>query len=370
MTAENTPNPLSEIASQIGLTMSDVAIFSGLDESTVFRLWDNGDWLDRISGRSLQSLMSSVPGIAEYAMVHSILRRRDTLVARLGDEGLSVDLDALENSPVERQHLLNALEAALHILRGGTSQKLASYIARFWGREQDRALELLYSADPGRGLLDDPRRLVDSSIDLAPRLSRKTYSFHSILAVNILRHQVSKVAGAPDADLVPEAPGRQTAFMIRGAVMGALIRSNDLDLAERYRRKLDRTPVYAALEEWSFPTYTRDGRISSDFTLPSSLVLRNTAAEVLREIALYNDAYFYYLVATYIPLALRRDPTFGHRLGDLIAALERRGSGCQEKRIRAACDELVKHLKSMASAVPEKGGLNGRDIPGYGGAHP
>lgn len=129
--------------------------------------------------------------------------------------------------------------------------------------------------------------------------------------------------------------------------MGALISSNDLELAERYRRELDRIPVYAAIEEWSLPTYTRDGRISSDFTLPGSLLLRNTATEVLREIRTYNEAYLYYLVSTYLPLALRRDPTFGLRIADLITALEQRGSECRDKRIRAACGTLVRHLRDM-----------------------
>jgi len=347
MPAESDPKPLSEIAQDIGLTMSDVAIFSGLDESTVFRLWDNGDWLDRVSGRSLQSLMSSVPGIAEYAAEHSMLKRRDSLVANLRAEGLSVNLAALENSTVARQHLLNALEAALLIVRDGPSQRVSSYVARFWGREQDRALEALYSAEPGHGLLDDPHRLVQSSIELTPQLSRKTYSFHSILTLNILTHQASKVAGAPEIDLAPKTPGRQTALMRRGEVMGALISSNDLELAEKYRRELDRIPVYAAIEEWSLPTYTRDGRLSSDFTLPSSLVLRNTAAEVLREIRTYNDAYLYYLVSTYLPLGLRRDPTFGRRIADLITALEQRGSECRDRRVRAACGKLVRQLRDM-----------------------
>ncbi|MFI0354914.1 hypothetical protein [Actinomadura sp. 9N407] len=345
MTAESEPKSLAEITKDLGLNMSDVAMFSGLDESTVSRLWDNTAWLDRISGRSLQSLMSSVPGIAEYFMAHSLQKRRDALVADLDREGLAVDLRALQNSTVTQQHLLNALEAALHIVRGNASQRVSSYLARFWGREPDRALEVLYARE--NGILKDPRKLLDSSIDLAPRLNRKTYSFHSILALNILTHQVSKVTGTLSADLEPQSPGRQTAFMMRGVVMGALISSGDLDLAEKYRRELDRTPVYAALEEWSFPTYTRDGRISSDFTLPSSLLLRNTAREVLREIASYNDAYFYYLVSTYIPLALRRDPTFGHRRGDLVAALERRGTLCTDAKIRDTCDQLVKKLKGM-----------------------
>jgi len=348
MTADGEPKSLSEITRDMGLNMSDVAAFSGLDESTIFRLWDNTGWLDRVSGRSLQSLMSSVPGIAEYSMAHAIRKRRDVLVNDLHGEGLTVNMSVLERSDVPQQHLLNALEAALHIVRGEATQKTSSFIARFWGREQDRALSAVYSPDPENGLLADPRALFESSIDLAPRLNRKTYSFHSILALNILTHQVSKVTGAPETDLGFEVPGRQSAFMMRGVVMGSLIGSNDIELAERYRRELDSTPVYAALEEWSFPTYTRDGRISSDFTLPSSLSLRNTATEVLREIAEYNDAYVYYLVSTYIPLALQRDPAFGGKLTELIRAVESRGADCRDKRIRQTCNTLVRQLKGIA----------------------
>ena len=106
--------------------------------------------------------------------------------------------------------------------------------------------------------------------------------------------------------------------------------------------------MYAALEERSFPTYTRDGRISSDFTLPSSLSLRNTATEVLREIAEYNDAYVYYLVSTYIPLALKRDPAFGGKIAELIQAVELRGAECRDKRIRQTCNTLVRRLKGAA----------------------
>jgi hypothetical protein len=348
MAADGAPKSLSDITKDMGLNMSDVAAFSGLDESTIFRLWDNAEWLDRVSGRSLQSLMSSVPGIAEYSMAHAVRKRRDGLVGDLHGEGLAVDLTALENSTVAQQHLLNALEAALHIVRGQATQKTSSFIARFWGREQDRALESIYSTDPGEGLLKDPQKLFDASLDLAPRLNRKTYSFHSILALNILTHQVSKVTGRVETDLSFEVPGRQSAFMMRGVVMGSLISSDDFELAERYRRELDATPVYAALEEWAFPTYTRDGRISSDFTLPSSLSLRNTATEVLREIAVYNDAYLYYLVSTYIPVALRRDPAFGGKLVELIQALELRGADCRDRTTRQTCTMLVRQLKGAA----------------------
>jgi hypothetical protein len=343
MTAENGSKSLSDIADDVGLSMSDVATLSGLDESTVSRLWNRQEWLDRISGRSLQNLMSSVPGIAEYSTAHSIRKRRETLVAELHSEGLTVDLAAMENSTVAQQYLLNALQVALHIVRHDGAQRISSYLARFWGTQPDRALAALYSTERGFALLSDSHRLVESSIELAPRLNRKTYSSLSILALNILTHQVSKVTGAMDGEMIPD--GRQTAFMIRGAVMGALISTNDVDLAERYRRGLDATPVVAALEEWAFPTYTRDGRISPDFSLPGSLLLRNTAAEVLREISAYSDAYIYYLVSTYLPLALRRDPTFGARVTDLIAALEQRTAGCRDRRVVTAADRLVKQLK-------------------------
>ena len=35
------PRPLSKVTEDAGFTMSDVAFVSGLDESTVSRLWDD-----------------------------------------------------------------------------------------------------------------------------------------------------------------------------------------------------------------------------------------------------------------------------------------------------------------------------------------
>ncbi|POM27613.1 hypothetical protein BTM25_20290 [Actinomadura rubteroloni] len=345
MATDSEPKPLSEIAAEVGLNISDVAAFSGLDESTVFRLWENQHWLERASGRSLQTLISSVPGIAEYVTTHSVVKRRESLVADLDAAGLTVDLTVLRSSTVAQQHLLNALEAGLQIMRGEKPPRVASYLARFWGREQDRALESLFAGE--NGLLTDPRPLFDAAIEIAPRLNQRAYSFHSILALNILTHQVSKVTRELSEDLAFEVPGRQSAFMLRGVVMGTLIATDDIDLAERYRRILEATPMYAGLEEWSLPTYARDGRVTSDFTLPSDLSLRHTAVEVLREIDAYNDAYFYYLVSTYLPLALRRDPRFGGRVADLAAAVRRRRETVPDRRIRETCDRLLRRLAAL-----------------------
>ena len=50
------PKPLARIAEASGFCMADVAYLAGLDESTVCRLWDDPEWLDRVKGRSLQAL--------------------------------------------------------------------------------------------------------------------------------------------------------------------------------------------------------------------------------------------------------------------------------------------------------------------------
>lgn len=134
------PRPLSKVTEDAGFTMSDVAFVSGLDESTVSRLWDDPRWLDRVSGRSLQSLAASVPGVAEYFASHSVLARRNSLVKELQAEGLVVNRPALllsAGTEVPHQYLINALEAALSIMRGD-ERRACSYLARFWGLQQNR----------------------------------------------------------------------------------------------------------------------------------------------------------------------------------------------------------------------------------------
>ena len=102
------PQPLSKVTEDAGFTMSDVAFVASLDESTVSRLWDDSKWLDRISGRSLQALAASVPGVAEYFASHSVLSRRESLLKQLEAEGLVVNRPALllsTNTDVPHQYL-------------------------------------------------------------------------------------------------------------------------------------------------------------------------------------------------------------------------------------------------------------------------
>jgi hypothetical protein len=155
------PQSLARVTEEAGFSMSDVAFVSGLDESTISRLWDDPQWLDKVRGRSLQALVSSIPGVAEYFASYSVLSRRNTLISQLEAEGLRINHESLRlsnKSEIPHQYLINALEAALGIMRGDTG-RTTSLIARFWGTQQNRALEALYASSDGLTLLQNPNQL-------------------------------------------------------------------------------------------------------------------------------------------------------------------------------------------------------------------
>lgn len=345
------PQSLAKVTEAAGFNMSDVAFISGLDESTVSRLWDDPNWLDRVRGRSLQALVASVPGVAEYFATYAVLSRRNKLVAELETEGLKINRQALNlsnKSAIPHQYLINALEAAISIMRGDAARTTA-LVTRFWGMQQNRALEALYATSEESALLADPEPLFTASRELAPRLNRKAYSYHSIIAKATFAHHLGLATGELDDNLKPSVTDRQSAFMTRAGIMGLLINSSNLDLAEHYHGMVSQYPVLRGIEEWAFPVYTRDSRPNIDFSLPGSVLLRNTAIEILREIDTYTDAYLYYLCTTYLPMALSKDPTFGLKATALVQAIEKRMGKCEEPAVRAACLNLVKQIKRNLS---------------------
>jgi hypothetical protein len=341
------PHSLAKVTEDAGFTMSDVAFVSGLDESTISRLWDDPHWLDRVKGRSLQALVASVPGVAEYFASHSVLTRRNKLISQLEAEGVQINHQALRLSNTQRvphQYLINALEAAVSIMQGDAARTCA-LIARFWGIQQNQALEALYSPAAETSLLHNPEELVSASLELVPRLNPKTYSFHTIITKATFAHHLGIATGEIAEQLRPKITDRQSALMTRSGIMGLLISSNNTDLAQRYERLVAATPVLSVIEEWAFPTYTRDSKPNSDFSLPGSLLLRRTAAELIREIDSYPEAYIYYLVTTYIPLALNHDQTLGLSIQDLIKAMSARVETCDDATVRNACLMLIRHLR-------------------------
>lgn len=343
------PLTLSEISESAAFSMSDVAFIAGLEESTVYRLWDNPSWLEKVSGKSLQALIATVPGLGDYVATHAIQSRQSRLIENLTVEGLDVDEEAIRKyvqNGIPQQYLTTALQAAVHIMRGDDKQ-INSYLARFWGPKQDRALTALFGADQTPSLIKNSSQLIEAAENLAPQLTRKTYSFHSIITQAVFGHYIGKATGRPHVEPVSAVMDRQGAFTLRSSTMGLLIASNDKDLADRYKEMVRKTSVLKTVEEWSFPTYTRDTRPNSDFTLPRSLLLRNTASEVLNELNSpnYGQAYKYYLISTYLPLAIRRDDTFGLRAAELIAAVLRFRDESDDPSVRAVCETLASRLR-------------------------
>jgi hypothetical protein len=277
--------------------------------------------------------------------------RRAKLIQELAAEGLEADEAAINQyiaSGIPEQYLSAALQAAIHIMRGENA-KANSYLARFWGAGQDRALTALFSPDNATGLLKNQSALITASTALAPNITRKGYSFHTIITQAVFRHYIGKAIGHTEVMKPGEIVDRQTAFTYRASVMGLLISTNDQDLAERYNKVTATTPVLRTVEDWAFPTYTRDTRPNSDFTLPRSLLLRNTSQEIVAEISSdsYGDAYVSYLTNTYLPIALERDPTFGLHIPELKSALLGRRDRSDDAKLRRMYETFVKKLHSF-----------------------
>jgi hypothetical protein len=339
------PASLSLIAEEAGLGLADVAQVAGLDESTISRLWADPRWLDRVTGASLQRMIASVPGVAEYVTGYSMAARLAGLAGELAQAGLDVDGDGVrsaQDAGVPAPHLANALQAALHTVRGDIPRATAQ-LARLWGRDQDQALARVFSSGPGQ-VLANPGRLIEASAELAPRLRRPGYSLNSILAGAALAHHAHV---APPPAQVTRVSDRQGALSLRSSVMGTLITGNDFDAAQRYEAMVAKYPVLGVVEEWSFPTYTRDARPDPAFSLSRSLLLRNTASEVIREIDGYSDAYVHYLLSVYVPLAVSRDPTFGLAMKRLKAAISARLARGGDPRLRELCEGTLRKLEGV-----------------------
>src|SRR5271166_432859 len=111
--------------------------------------------LEKVSGRSLQALIATLPGLGEYVASYSVKCRRNRLIEDLTAEGLEVNEPAIDRYIREgtpEQYLSAALQAAIHIMRGDNN-RTSSYLARFWGPGQDRALTALFGADQAPGLI-------------------------------------------------------------------------------------------------------------------------------------------------------------------------------------------------------------------------
>ncbi len=342
------PKSLAQLVAESGFSMSDVAFLAGLDESTVCRLWEESEWLDKVKGRSLQALISVLPGISEYVFEYPLANRRSVLADKLSRAGLEVNRLSyrllVQEDRIPEQYLGNALSAALQILRSD-KRNVAAYLARFWGREQDHALTFLFASARNKGLLVDVESLLNASHDMIAKLEQHKTSFHAIVAHALLIHHVARAKGELLTELTPSAIERHTALTYRSAMIGLLLQSNDLEVASAYTQTVMKSPLLEMVERWAFPTYANDAKLTLDFSLPPSLLLRHTANEILWEIDHYNDAYLYYLLKIAIPGVIQRDQTFGLRVQDLATRLQHRVATCKNSIIITACEHFLEKLR-------------------------
>lgn len=348
------PKSLARIAEPSGFGMADVAFLAGLDESTVSRLWEDPDWLDRVKGRSLQALVSVLPGVGEYVLGFSLADRRARLADQLGGRSVQVDGEAfrrlVEDRQVPEQYLSNALDTAACVLDGDV-RKAASHLARFWGRRQDFALGFVFGTNDTDSLLIDPSPLVAAAIDMVDRLAARENSFHAMVAQANLLHHITRATGEASLRVDERDVTRSTALAFRSSVIGEIMATDDLDVAEQYGRVVKSSHLAGLVEGWAFPTYTHDAKPTPDFSLPRSVLLRQTAKEVLREIDTYNDAYLFYLAETSIPMILRTDPTFGLQRDDLRRRLRARAETSGQPRTVAACAAILRELDDTPGSL-------------------
>ena len=341
------PKSLARIAESSGFGMADVAFLSGLDESTVCRLWDDPEWLDRVKGRSLQGLVGVLPGVGEYVLGYSLADRRNRLADRLAGRSVQVDTAAfrrlVQTRHVPEQYLSNALDVAACVL-DGDQRRAAAHLARFWGRDQDFALGFVFGTNGSDSLLVDPTPLVDAAVAMAERLACRSNSFHAMVAHANLLHHISRSAGSSGDTVANWDVSRNTALAFRSSVIGRIMATDDPEVAAFYGRAVEESALLGIVEEWAFPTYTHDARPTSDFSLPRSLSLRQTAEEVIREIETYNDAYLTYLSQTAIPMIIGKDETFGLRREEMRCKLRARRERVVLPEAARACDAILGNL--------------------------
>jgi hypothetical protein len=341
---------LRELAEAAGYSMQDVATLARLDRSTVWRRWEDPHWFERFKGESLRRLVLFIPGIDEYAIRWSRQSHFEELSNHLRSLGLAVGEESIKravaNEGIPSGYIVNALETVRLMLEGDVQNGI-HHLKTFWGREQNRALAIAFKSNGG--LFENNESLLSAARNTLIKVTEGRGSiFTRVVAQQVLAHHIAKASG--ELPSVTEDPRfTRDAFSLRGAFIGLLRHNDDLDAVNRYARLVDKSPTARLVELWAFPTWTRDCNPTRDFELPASLLLRNTSKEVISEIAEYNEAYVFYLVTTYIPLALARDPIFGLRLDELLRALRRRLDSSDSPEFRRACDTLCKQIESTLS---------------------
>ncbi|MFI6044220.1 hypothetical protein ACIA8C_21495 [Nocardia sp. NPDC051321] len=291
-----------------------------MPKSTLSRLWRDEAWLDRAMGPTLQQLIAVLPGLGEYVMARSYAARLSDVLRACDAIGLAVRPDRIrtlaESCPI--QYVTNVLAAAVAIMRLDTAGAF-SQLARRWGDKQDIAIDALFDRSPN-GLLDDPAPLTAQSVRLVELSDIRDNSMYSTVGHGILVHKLTKLNEMGAAEISSGCRDRRSAFTYRSAVIGRLLRAEDIAAADAYRAQVQDNDLLLRTELWSLASYSADVPVTPDFSLPPT-ILRGTAEDVMRDIFIRNNTYLHYLLTSAIPVLLRYDPSFGGKRLELVSAI-------------------------------------------------
>jgi len=345
---------LRYLAEQAGHSPASLADALGVDETTIYRHWVADDWLDRMQSHAIRRLMAVVPGVDQEYSRSVVQERVDQLIREGAADGFEISgaafAQAVEQAGIVPQFLCSAVEAGLSIVKGDQERSVRK-LRSCWGRAQTTALHAVYGSAGTAPIFPDHATLIGASREMFEQLSSSRITYQRSIALGHLAHHL-----AAEIEMDIKSPARRRAglkdemagFFMRGGIMGTLRRSDDLDLAGRYNELVATQGAARLVELWTFPSWTGDLSPSADnFTLPHGLVLRNTAKEVIHEIKNYNEVYAWYLITTYVPLALEQaDATFGGMIDVLVAALRHRAERAELTELRTACLKLAGILAS------------------------
>ncbi|GAB4590045.1 hypothetical protein [Nocardia sp. IFM 10818] len=324
--------------------MTDVAFLSTVSTSTLSRLWQDEQWLDAVSGATLQRLITAVPGLAGYVERRSHSARVEAALRRCAESGLEVRHDRLADlirtgQPV--QYVATVLEAAAGVMRLDARATVAS-LARCWGSRQSHALDAVFALSP-EGLVARPEELADKALQLVDRVETGN-ALRPTVGYGILVHKLTRLTGQMPA-AAAAAADRSSAFAHRSGVIGVLIGGGDVDAAIAYQRELVGNPLLRRNELWSLASFGGDIALTPEIGGATRARLHRTAAEVIGDIVALPEAYLHYLAATAIPVLLDYDSTFGSAAPELQRAVTARlDNGVQDPRTRSALADLIKRM--------------------------
>lgn len=338
---------LGELADEAGYGRADLAFLAGLTKPTVGSLWSDPDWLDRINGKTLTSIVAVLPSVLTYMHHVAVGTRLHGITSDLDAHGLHVDPAAISTAiddGAPEAAVATALQTASLIV-AGDERAVTGHLARSFGRDQDQALGRLFAA--AGGLIIDPAPLLDAAAAMADGLRGRRNSPQAFMAGAALRHHVARATGHT-LDDQPASNANQRAFLRRSTAIGLILATDDPSIVDRYASDLTRDRLASRIELWSMLAYNRDVRPTPDFWLPRDVILRHTATEALRELAEFNDTYAAYLARCFVPAALQLDPSFGGRRLDLVAALKERAEHATEQQTITHLGHLAHELERAA----------------------